>query len=847
MPGALPVRPPSVSTTGYADGLGRRVIRFDREAGAALESLQLRPELSVYEHALRVQAAAIAALGDDRFAPVRSIEREASRVVVMSELATGDRLSDIIEARTAGDGGVSGLDAAFGFLLHMLPVLSRLHAAGLVHGIVAPGRILLTTSARVTLCDNIYGAILPRLNLSRQRLWNELQVAAPPSAGVVRFDASADVSQAALCSLMLVLGRSLEGQNPIDSLPQLLAEAIEIAQIRGGDRLAEAVGRFFKGTLPVAGLRSGVTADQAAQDARAIVSGELGEEGCVGALAEFVRYEAPPPPVPKPRATQVRIAPPPPPPPAPVRVVEEPDPPVIEFEDVPAVSTESEYVAPPEPEPVPIPEPVVEVEPKYEPVAQAESVYIAPSEPIPVPAPAPIPVPVVEMPPVVAAVPRFEPPQVAKPVPVIEPPQVASPPPVQTFVPPPPPEPVHVAPPVVAKAPPEPEPLIPRAPIERSFDPDAFAPPPVVAPPQVIVPPPPPPPMPVFRPSTPPVVAPNPYVFSPGSSVTPIAAAPPPPPPAPVQPYAPAPLRLKQDAPTGYAPPRLSPRYEQAMVDPPFMRRQVEEVPSGFPKKMAIAALLVMAVAIGGGRYLMTRDRAAAAEQSKTTAAAAKPEPVVQAKTPTPAGSTGTLTIETIPTGAKVLLNGTHAGETPLKLEGLPAGRHTVTLVTDSVTVKRTVRVEAGKTVALDVPVFSGWVAVFAPIVLEVSEGNKGLGSTEQGRILLSPGRHVLTVTNRQLGYSSTHEIEISAGEETPLNLTPTGRVNLNAVPWAEVWLDGIRVGETPIANLEVPLGTREFVFKHPQHGERRVTTTVTATPAAVSVDFTKPGFPNVP
>jgi len=39
----------------------------------------------------------------------------------------------------------------------------------------------------------------------------------------------------------------------------------------------------------------------------------------------------------------------------------------------------------------------------------------------------------------------------------------------------------------------------------------------------------------------------------------------------------------------------------------------------------------------------------------------------------------------------------------------------------------------------------------------------------------------------------------------------------------------------------QVPLGTREFVFKHPQHGERRVTATIKATGAVpVSVDFTK-------
>jgi hypothetical protein len=286
------------------------------------------------------------------------------------------------------------------------------------------------------------------------------------------------------------------------------------------------------------------------------------------------------------------------------------------------------------------------------------------------------------------------------------------------------------------------------------------------------------------------------------------------------------------------------PRYDGTMADAPFAHRETA-TSGGFPKKMAIAVMVIMVVAVVGGRYVMTRDRAAADKKVAELSNPTKPSPVVQAKTTTPAGSTGILTIETIPTGAKVLLNGTHAGETPLRLEGLPEGRHTVTLVTDSVTVKRTVRVEAGKTVALDVPVFSGWVAIFAPIVLEVSEGNKGLGSTDQGRILLAPGRHVLTVTNRALGYTSTHTIEVGAGEETPLNLTPTGTVNLNAVPWAEVWVDGTRVGETPLANLEVPLGTREFVFKHPQHGERRVTTTITAAPAAVTVDFTKPGFQN--
>jgi hypothetical protein len=37
------------------------------------------------------------------------------------------------------------------------------------------------------------------------------------------------------------------------------------------------------------------------------------------------------------------------------------------------------------------------------------------------------------------------------------------------------------------------------------------------------------------------------------------------------------------------------------------------------------------------------------------------------------------------------------------------------------------------------------------------------------------------------------------------------------------------KVGETPVAGLQVPLGTHEIVFKNPQFPERRVTVTVTA------------------
>jgi hypothetical protein len=63
----------------------------------------------------------------------------------------------------------------------------------------------------------------------------------------------------------------------------------------------------------------------------------------------------------------------------------------------------------------------------------------------------------------------------------------------------------------------------------------------------------------------------------------------------------------------------------------------------------------------------------------------------------------------------------------------------------------------------------------------------------------------------------------------------------LNAQPWADVWIDGERIGETPIGNVAVPIGPHEVVFRHPELGEHVVRATVTLTaPTRLSVDLRK-------
>jgi len=207
----------------------------------------------------------------------------------------------------------------------------------------------------------------------------------------------------------------------------------------------------------------------------------------------------------------------------------------------------------------------------------------------------------------------------------------------------------------------------------------------------------------------------------------------------------------------------------------------------------------------------------------------------------TPVGANlGRLILTTQPSGAKVQIDGKDAGETPLTIDSVRPGRHTLTITGTDGVAKRTVRVEAGKVLELDVALYPGFVAVSAPIVVTVAENGRVIGTSEN-QIILTPGRHDLRLTNKELGYSATESVEITSGEVARLNVDPMGHANINAAPWAEVFVDGVRIGETPLANVAIRLGAREIVFKNPQYPERKQTITITANATAtLSVDFNK-------
>jgi hypothetical protein len=946
----------SISSSGHVDGLGRRSLSFDRETGAIRERVHVRPELAAFEQILRERVEHLSTLEEERFARPSAVERDPAtgELVVVGEFIAGSRLCELLEV-SADASAVPGVDVALGFLLEALPALSALHTGSrVIHGLIDPSRTVVTADGQVVILDVAFGSAVARLNLSRQRLWSEFGVWTSPGEGSVVFDATGDVTQAALCALMLVLGRNLLGREYPEALPSLLMEVIEVAHIRGSTSFASGLQRFLQRSLPLPGRRPYASAQEALADVRQLVQREIGLDVCRHAIVEFVAQmdaafatagvdepsasaahetdrvlsehipeldqflepfgadegsrtpatapvagdhddndleemeitfdQAEPPAVPQQQHEEEQQE----------HEKEEDVYDLPAFDD-PALSDpvvlSSEFASFENPPPTAAPSGIDDASPALELEVEREQAFEPEVPAVPPPAePAPAQAPVFSEPetavaerpseflefaaaePSAAEADATEPESETEPEPeketassrrrkrqqqksararkdklrsttadqkVIAPAPAATPPPPERsgssgwqVSPPRPtvPEPLIPAPPSV----PQPRPIPPaaQAPAMPSFAPTLVGP--------------------VPQPS---------YASQPGQSSVygaPSVARPQPPPPPPVPPAVPpvqtGHLKIKVETPATFSPKRLASAESTPVYSPPdrfstlsLGRAGEQDAPRAFPWKLAAIAVVVAIVAIGVGRsYLPGRPAVAGEpgaqvepESSAAASASAADGNADKAATPIPAGQ-GRVNIQTQPAGIKVLLDRKPVGETPLLIDAAP-GRRVLTFLTSGGEVLHSVRVVAGKTVTLDIPVFSGWVAVFAPIVLDISEDGRRIGTTEQSRLILPPGRHELTLSNTDLGYSIVREVHIEPGGVRSVTVDPKGTANLNAIPWAEVWLDGTKLGDTPLSSTEVRLGLREFVFKHPELGERRVAATIRAnSPAAVSVDFTK-------
>jgi PEGA domain len=209
---------------------------------------------------------------------------------------------------------------------------------------------------------------------------------------------------------------------------------------------------------------------------------------------------------------------------------------------------------------------------------------------------------------------------------------------------------------------------------------------------------------------------------------------------------------------------------------------------------------------------------------------------------------TARLSIATDPPGAQVAVDGRPRGLSPLTVENLTAAEHGVTVTSSSGSIERRITLDAGATKEL---VFSlprspaavgGWLSVASPFQVELFEGGELIGTSGTTKVMLPVGRHELVLKNASVGYESGRSVDVAAGRVAAIGVVaPQVPLSINAVPWADVAIDGTAVGQTPMGNIMIAVGLHEITFRHPKFGERTQPIVVTATsPNRASVDFTR-------
>jgi archaellum component FlaF (FlaF/FlaG flagellin family) len=206
------------------------------------------------------------------------------------------------------------------------------------------------------------------------------------------------------------------------------------------------------------------------------------------------------------------------------------------------------------------------------------------------------------------------------------------------------------------------------------------------------------------------------------------------------------------------------------------------------------------------------------------------------------AKGTGQLQVESSPTGARVLIDGKDRGVTPLTIDDLASGSHKVVIRGGDGSVQRTVSITAGELLQLSESIYSGWLHVTAPFEFQISEGRRSIRLDDSNQVLLSPGPHDVRFENRTLGLREVRHLEIRPGETTAISLElPVSHLTVTSSEPATVAIDGQQVGETPLTDYTVPVGTRDVTVTSASGQVRHQTITMKVQPAQIDVDFSKP------
>ena len=196
---------------------------------------------------------------------------------------------------------------------------------------------------------------------------------------------------------------------------------------------------------------------------------------------------------------------------------------------------------------------------------------------------------------------------------------------------------------------------------------------------------------------------------------------------------------------------------------------------------------------------------------------------------------TGSISISSTPSGAKVYLDGVYKGTTPLSLENVVSKSHTVRVVKEGYKEEtKAVSLGAGEAINLNIQLkrLTGSISVSSsPSGASVYLNGLYKGVTPITLTDVPIGTYSIKLTKSGYG-DVTKTISVSAGKTTYVSETLTGYGSLSISsnpPGASVYLDGSYKGETPLSISNIVEGVHSIKLTKSGYGDVTKTISVSA------------------
>lgn len=203
-----------------------------------------------------------------------------------------------------------------------------------------------------------------------------------------------------------------------------------------------------------------------------------------------------------------------------------------------------------------------------------------------------------------------------------------------------------------------------------------------------------------------------------------------------------------------------------------------------------------------------------------------------------PLRKTSSLYLETDPPGATIVYNGQDSGKrTPAEIDDIPVGP------SFTIALKKEGYKNLEKIYVFDEPKSQRKMLKLSPLEkrpppaeealllvtsdpdgAQVSLNGKVMGTTPLALEQLKKGR-VYMIAVVKPGYrAATKKVKLERlrqQEAFPLSAA-YGYISVNALPWANIIVDGKKIGETPIARYRLPAGRHTLEYSHPDFGSSK-------------------------